>query len=58
MFDLFKRFRPTDDREQLAEAKRATLTASEEVKALTRELRAIEKENHIAAKVHAAFRGE
>jgi transposase-like protein len=49
---------PLTSSKELAEAKRATEAGQEEVKELTRELRKIDEENHIAAKIHAAFRGE
>lgn len=58
VFDLLGLLRNKRDKEELAHAKRATSAGEEEVKGLTMELRAIDQENHIAAKVHAAFRGE
>lgn len=58
MLDLLGLLRIKRDKEELAHAKRATEAGEKEVKALTSALRAEDRENHIVARVHAAFRGE
>lgn len=58
MFDLLFFLKTKRERVELEDAKKATTAGEERGKALVQELKKLEEENHIVARVHAAFRGE